>query len=787
MSNSTVNGFPSQKKTIGQKTKEWRKQCVDFAETQSSIYSEGVRQSKKQKFLNYQLYNGYIDMDDLELVINPHQTIASYLPDKIPHYPIAAPKIDLLVGEELNRRFEYKVVVSNPDAISEKEEAKAELWRGKLMDIVKQAGSKEDQQESLKRFDKYLKFDWQDIKELTATNILRHYSEKQHFKHIFNEAFKDKLLSAEEIIQCDIVSNEPIMTKLNPLNVHTIRSSGSKWIQDSDLIIVEDYWSPGKIVDNFYDVLTPKEIELLEENFAGNSVSLDKHQGNIHNEPNLFVNTEVAGVNDFITMAEGNGHNFGSFFDTNGNVRILRVYWRSFRKVQKIKYYDEDGDTQTDYFPENYVADKNKGEESTTQWVNEIWEGTKLGDHIYVQMRPKPVQYSDINNPSLCHAGIIGLVDSTNQFKSVSTMDRMKQYQYLYDVEKDRLNKALAKYLGPLLELDLALIPENWQMDKWLHFAYANGIATKDSFKEGNKGASIGKLAGNIPPQGSRVINLEMGNFIQNKISFLEYIKADMANIIGISPQREGAISNRETVGGVERSVNQSSHITEQLFASHELFKAKVLECFLETAKISFKTGNKKMQYILGDESIAMLEVDDSFADGCYDILISFNDKYQKLEQVMESLAQAGIQNDKMDFSTLMGIYMSSSLSETRRAIELKEQEKLDRESQQFQQEQETRKVEAQSKAQVEQQVEAGEERRNIRDNEYKLLIAQLQSDAKQRGEFDEDGILAESELNREELQLKMQELQQKDKHHAAEIEVKKMDIAAKKAKPASK
>ena len=786
MSNSTINGFPSQKKALSQKNEAWRKQCIDYAETQSSIFSEGVRQSKRQKYLNYQLYNGFIDMDDLELVLNPHETIASYMPDKIPHYPIAAPKIDLLVGEELNRRFEYKVVVSNPDAISEKEEKKAGLWKEKIMELVKKAGDKDAQQATLQKFDKYLKFEWQDIKELTATNILRHYSEKQHFKHIFNDCFKDYNLAAEEIIQCDIISNEPTMYKLNPLNVHTIRSGGSNWIQDSDLIIIEDYWNPGRVVDHFYDELKPSQIKLIEENFVGNTASPDKHQGNIHNEPTLFVNTEGGDVNDYINLAESNGHNFGNFYDTNGNLRILRVYWRSFRKVLKVKYYDEDGNTQYDYFPETYKVNEDKGEEGTIQWINEMWEGTKIGDDIYLQMRPKPIQYSDINNPSKCHAGIIGYVNSTNQFKSVSTMDRMKQYQYLYDVEKDRLNKALAKYLGPLLELDLASMPENWQMDKWLHFAYANGIAVKDSFKEGNKGASIGKLAANIPQNG-RVINLEMGNYIQNKINFLEYIKNDMSQIIGISPQREGAISNRETVGGVERSVNQSSHITEQLFAKHELFKAKALECFLQTAKVSFKTGNKKLQYVLGDESIAMLEVDDSFADGCYDILISFNDKYQKLESVMQELAQAGIQNDKMDFSTLMSIYMSNSLSETRRAIELKEENKAEKESKQFQQEQETRQMESQSKMKIEAEKVANEDKLNLRDNEYKYLIAQLQAKASERGEYDEDGILVAQDVDRKKLEIELKKLQQEDEHHDDDIEVEKMKVAASKSKAKSK
>ena len=62
-----------------------------------------------------------------------------------------------------------------------------------------------------------------------------------------------------------------------------------------------------------------------------------------------------------------------------------------------------------------------------------------------------------------------------------------------------------------------------------------------------------------------------------------------MSEIAGVTPQREGAIQNRETVGGVERSVAQSSHITEYWFARHEDVKQRALGLLLETAKIAFK------------------------------------------------------------------------------------------------------------------------------------------------------------------------------------------------------
>ena len=115
-----VNGFPSQKKTRAQKGKSWAKQCVDYADDSMLVQSDGVRASRRNKIVNLNLYNGFLDKRELTNYVNPNRTEAAFITEDIPHNPIIVPKIDLLVGEEFKRRFDWRVVVTNPDAISEK-------------------------------------------------------------------------------------------------------------------------------------------------------------------------------------------------------------------------------------------------------------------------------------------------------------------------------------------------------------------------------------------------------------------------------------------------------------------------------------------------------------------------------------------------------------------------------------------------------------------------------------------------------------------------------------------
>lgn len=780
---TTFSSFPSQKRTRSQKTKSWAKKCIEAADGQGMYQHEGVRNYRKNKFINYQLYNGVISREDMELTINPHKTVANFIPNDLPHYPIAAPKIDLLLGEELKRRFDYKVVVTNPDAISQKEQELKEMWAVKIREIIENASADEQQAAAeIKRYEKYLKYEWQDIREMTATNILRHYYKEYHMDAMFNAGFKDACIAAEEIYQCEIIAREPVVHKLNPLQVHAIRTGGSNWINDADLIIIEDYWNPGRIIDTFHDELKDKQITQIEQGHTTDDS--DGYVGAYHQEPDLYI--PGAEVNDFINLSETYGHNYGKYFDLNGNHRVLRVYWKSFRKVQLVTFFDEDGVEQQDYFPEDYIPNEDMGETAETQWLNEWWEGTKIGEDIYLKMRPKPIQYNRLDNPSKCSPGIVGYIYSTNQFKAVSLMDRMKQYQYLFDAMKDRLNRTMAKYLGPLLELDLAKVPENWDVAKWMNFAVANGIAVVDSFKEGNKGSATGKLAGGMNTTG-KVLNLDMGNFIQNQINMLEYIKAEMGEIVGINKQREGQVSNRETVGGVERAVNQSSHITEELFMKHDMVKVEVLKTFLETAKVALKNRSKKVQYILGDESINLLNIEgDEFCEADYGILVSVNNKYQELDQVLKQLAHAGIQNDKMDFSTLMSIYMSDSLSDIRRKIEEKEVEKQQTDQARFEQEQQTIQQQTEAGLQAEENKMLAEEGRNIRDNMTKIEVAMINAQkAMESGEVDDDGLDNEFKLmqHKDKMELDMKKLQQDMEKHNDNMKLKEKQIQAQKAK----
>jgi len=779
MARLNTQTLPPQRLPYSRKTKKWRRSNLDYADKHSFYHNENVRKSLKNRVINLNLYNGIVDVRDIADVINPNHLDASFIPQNIPHHPILVPKVNLLVGEEVKRRFDWKVIVTNADAITAKEEAKKKVLFERIVEFLQANYTEAELEQKFQELNQYMTYSWQDMHEKMAAQILKHYYSEQDFDTIFNDGFKDALIMGEEIYQVEIVHDEPILTKLNPLKVHSVRSGNSDRIEDSSIIILEDHWSPGKIVDYFHDELKPKDIDHIMEFSTSRSTESYTDDENNHTLLRDSLNglEQSEALDTMFDFAEVNGHYFSSnYTDENGNIRVLRVYWKSLKKVLKVKYYDEDGNIQYKLRSEEYVLDKAAGEEADSIWVNEWWEGTKIGKDIYLQMRPRPVQYNRLSNPSICHPGIVGQIYNTNQGKAVSLVDRCKNYQYMYDVIWDRLNKAIATNYGKIMEMDISKIPENWEIEKWLHYALVNKIAVVDGFKEGNKGAATGKLAGGMNTLGGRSIDMDTGNYIQQHVQLLEFIKLEMGEITGVTKQREGAISNYETASGVERSVNQSSHITEMWFYKHEKVKLRVMEAFLETAKIALRGNNKKVQHVLDDQTIQILNMDGmEFASADYGIKCTSSTKTVQLEQELKSYAQAFMQNGG-GFSTIMDIYFSPSLQDMRRKLENAEKELQQRQSQ-AQDEQNKIAREAMEK---EEQAKLAEMKLqdllNQRDNDTKLAIEMLRAQEEGDG-IEEEKLDVTIQKQKDEKLLKMKQIENDMKKHRDKIQIEEKKL----------
>ena len=792
MNATLFTGFPRQRLSFKQKGRKWGKQCVDFADAKGSILNcSPARKSVIHKKVNYDLVDMRLHTEDIAYVLNPNRLKANFIPDTLQHYPTINAYLELLRGEAISRPFDWRMVVTNPNAISEMENTKKEQVLQSLQSLVQdQAISEEDYQKRLQQQSDYFQYEYQDMREVRANRLMKHYCKEYDLKTTFDtEGIMDALIAKEEHYAMDIVGGEPTLEKINPLELRIFRSGNSNRTEDADMVVWETYKNIGWVKDTYYDVLTEKDWKYLDQIESGSSgESVDEslwHENNAYMDPE--VGNELVNNPHFFSALLGD-YGFTSSllpYDNEGNVRVLRVYWKSSRKIKKIKKYDyETGEEEFHFYPETYIPNKALGEEEEIFWINEAWEGTKIGNEVYVNIRPRPVQYNSMSNPSRCHFGIIGQIYNIGNGNSPSLVDLLKPYAYMYDATIDKLYKLLESNLGKLTIFDTASVPDTWKVEKWLHFAKVNHLAIRNSFNEGKKGAATNKLYGAMNNNTAGVIDASVSTEIQFNIQLLDWLDTQMGKACGITPQRLGQVANRETVGGVERATLQSSHITESIFARHDNLKKRVLEAFVETVKIALKGRKKKFEYLLSDGSMQLMQIDgDEFAECDYGIVLDNSQGTQLLTQKLDTLAQAGLQNQMFNFSTMMKLYSTDSIQEKIRMMEAAE--KRAQEIQEQQQQQQLQLQQQQFEAQAQQKEMEMEQRdiQNQRDNDTRLLVAQIQAQANidssvaRASGFTETPVQPISEKERLELQQKLREHEEKTKLEKEKLQLEREKI----------
>jgi len=679
-----IKGFPSHKKTDAQKGKKYYKDCVEAGfELVNYDDSMGLRASREDKIINYNLWNDIIDESEVQRVVNPFNIEYGKLPNNYKNCPLVNPNLTLLFGEERKRFYNPVVTVINSDAISEKiNDVDQEVDQFMVGQVINPSMSQEQIQAELEKLNQWKNYTYQDKRERMASQILKYLKYSLNLKFEYSRAFEDLAIGGEEIYAADIVSGEPVGFRVSPVNTITLKSGISPKIEDSEVIIFDEFVPPGKLIDMYYDELTPSEIDKIERGSTENRGLTKSFMGNqlqyTNNDLDEYV--DAVGIGEVILRASKKGiWNLGGSFDKEGNVRWTRVLWKGMRKIGILTYFDEDGVPQKTIVPEQYEPNELMGEQVKWIWISEWNEGTKIADDIFVKMGPRKVQFRHLDNLSISSPGVVGTIMNVGDQSARSLMSMARSYQYIYNAIFHQLELDIAKDKGVIVRIDASMIPDGWTMDKWLYYMEAIGYKIEDPMNEGKKGAALGKLAGAMQ-QTAPVIDATQTKSIQQKIQLLEFLAKRVDEMMGITDQRKGAVDNRETRGGIERSVTQSTLITEKLFSLHDDVRVRFDEVLLETAKVAWRDQKFKRSFFMDDMTQAVLDFDSKvYNEAEYGVKLSNSSTDLEMMQNLKSLSQAFLQNGG-SLAIVADLFRTSDPSSFQRKLEKYEEQRIARE-----------------------------------------------------------------------------------------------------------
>lgn len=793
---------PRQKLSTKQKTEDWGIENLLYWEHRlitgnSNIETDRIRMKRDANLY----YNNILDPLDVARIVNPHNIKDFVVPLDFKHYKIENPKIQTLKGEELKRRFEWKVYVSNRDAVSKKEQDKKAKFEEFITNQIK-SESLDDKtlEDQMTKFQEYLSYDWQDIREKTSDQLLHYYNQYLDLKREFSRVWENGLLYGHEIVSIDEHNLKPVVEACDPKSVFWLRNPENPYIDNSDCILREYYIPLGQVIDYYYDYLTSEQISTLEERIEHKSIenNFAFNQFYSKDEKGFFIpnNTSQDPTNstNFLntTLLNNNTYNFNGYYDRYGNIRIIHTRWKSMRKVGVLTSIDDSGNPSESFVDENYKIDKSIGETIKWIWISEAWEGTRIGEDIFIKIKPRSIQYRKLDNISSCSLGYVGTSIDNPVFHL------MKEYSIRYDAYMHRTEQAMIKAIGKIGILDLALIPDDWNVDMWMHFATNMGWAIKDSFKEGKKGAAQGKLAGSNNTS-SDVINLEQGQFIQQNMAMLQYLEQQMDSLIGINKQRQGAVNATAGLQVTREAVDNSATITESYFSIHDNVKLRTLRMLLEVAKYCLKGKSESLQYVTSEFTNEIFDIDgDLINEAEFDILVGDATNDKATIDVLQEAVKIALQTGAVDLIQLMDIFSSDSTSVIKRKIEKsvtakKEQDQKNIEAQQ-QQQQLDREHQAQLHANEMQDKQEDRDLQRYKidtEAQTKIQVAEIGNYNKVGPEdLDNNGILDPKEIANNALKaqeiankqfIEQSKLQHEKNKHESEIKLKNQELELKK------
>lgn len=664
--------LPKQRVPLSQKNEQWKRDTMNYYIAMSYTTATGNRTSNYNKLINYDLFNGKFNKADLEYVCNPLGLANNEFPASLQHYDVISKPIELLISDEANRPDNQMAISESAADLNRKQGALKEkinaLLQQQLLGAIDPSTiDPNNPPPTPAEILKHEKYTPSDLIESKANKILKNLKRKLTTKEIFKKGWKDVMIAGEEIYWTGISNGEPITRRCNPVNITPVLDADSDFLDDAIAVIETRLLSPNTVVDELGDKLTPKEVEQIESMTRQYSNGYNNHMDN-----NPTFTLTANGVVD------SNNGSFGQSGSNQHLIRVCRVEWMSMKKMFYITYTDEDG------IPVETIVDEGFKKSIFIQqypdltveefWINEAWEGIKIGGDLYIDVKPKPNQRRRIDNPYVCKLGYTGYIYNATNSQSVSLIDRLKPYQYLYNILMYRLELAFASDQGKIFLMDLAQIPrsEGIDIEKWLYYLKAMKIGFINSFEEGKKGQATGKFSNFNQFQS---IDLSLANTIQQYIQSLEYIHQQVYFISGVSPQRLGSIQSKELVGNVERSIEQSSLITEHYFDLHDEVKRRTYTALLEVAKIAYRNG-KQAQYILDDMGIEMLNIEEfELENSEFGVYMSNSKKDQIIHETLKQNLQIALQTEKVDLSTMVESLINDSNRDIIRLIQTKEQE----------------------------------------------------------------------------------------------------------------
>lgn len=714
---SYLNLYPDQFNSEKDKQDpSWAKNTMDyFANVAFAQYMKNRRTFVK----NYDLLKGIIDYSHF---YREQPEVKSFvdtliddteLPRHIKHYPILNPPVNTLIGELTKRPNVRKVRAFDDDSKSEELSFKTDLVQqliiqeGKKILLTEMAQKGQDtsniSDDDLNKLvlDKVQEYmtSFTTLGERWGNHVMTALHTQFNLKEKSEDAFRDMLIASREYYHIfeDNSSTGFNVEVVNPKNYWQLGTPDSKYTSQ----ISGDQNVPyalgtvtvmeiSEIIEKFPD-LTTEEIDHLRTNLQDyglintresnlflpgtgqNTIKYDTYNRLILQE-RMIVESEMKENNDELKDWLGLSNATSAF---GYKYSVVRSYWASKKKIGLLTFTDIEGNEQTTLVDEQY-KEGTPGEISIKWgWINQMYQGIRIGPDIY-QVKPLKI---------LSYNPIIGVTHEIKNTSARSLVDLMLPFQVLYNICMNQLFELIEKEIGilQLISVRHVSVPKDGDaqdsLQIWEEEAREKGLIFVDDSPENLKGGQSIKEYDKL--------DLTRTQEIQSRYTLAAQLKTECWELVGMNRQRLGGALATETATANQNALVQSFAQTEPYFAAHEYVLNQLNQAILDAAQ--YVESNKKtssISYITNQGENAFIEVagsDLKLKD--LKIFVTSSAEDQQLLNEFRQLSQAILQNGGSVYDVSV-LYTTNSLRQMQQVFKslADKQEQMKEQQQQMEQ-----------------------------------------------------------------------------------------------------
>lgn len=806
------------------------KDILEVIDNYYGVYRDDEKISKYS--INYDLFNGRLDVnlysDPLKVKMGGEEVVLEQ--NDIVHYPFISQIARAMHGEQKIRPFIPIAKDIGPAAMNMRKMKYNDLIKerintvlvGPLRETIFQTWMQEngvtDPREMPPEMQQQMQADIQQRMQARMPEEIMEYMENQYstptqrgaqqmvdflvdfldIKFKQDEGFKNAIVTGEEIYYVGERNGDVVFDIINPKyftwygSQHTVQYEKGDWakyeqwfsiessmqrhamtLDNKNLKDLEKYIEPIGGIKNIGDPrLDPIQRAVMYDLSDSRNPRREHYENmniGLRSDHNEMLNLYASVINRY-------GGSYGTSISAYG-IREVHCAWRDKRKLKYVIRRDEKTGEKQSYWLDEHYEPQPKDIEIKDVWVDQVWEGTKLGTHqdpIYTNIRPRAGQYKSIFDPFDVDLPYYGMAYNThmNNSKNVSPVDLGKSFQKEIDATMSNIRFDMATDIGKVFMMELSMKPENWTWQEFMSAIKTGKMAVVNTNQSGTP----------LDHNASKAIDMSRIDDISNKLAYLNTLRQFLVQAMLFNDARVGAIGEYATNNNTRANQSASYNQTEDFFDTHRKIVERALNGLINIAKTVYKDKPHRKELIFDDITLAELESSGDFWYEALGIKISLSSDdirdVGRIKDLALTLAQntmspksivelslAKTPTDVMDImrkeTKAAQMMQEQQMQAQQQMMEQQRQAAIEEREAKFQQELTLAQIDNASK-EKRSALEASQFERQSDVNNNK--IADSVERAEKQGEMDKFKIEMDHKIKQEELDIKREELKIKEK-----------------------